>query len=138
MSETKGIVTSIDGDYAMVSADDQGGCGRCHEKNGCGGANVGRMFCSTPQTWRVLNPRGAKVGEEVRIVVGDGAVSASAMLIYVVPLASLIAGALLGSELAAEAGGIIGAVSGLVLAWRWVSYRQKQRYCDPRFHPHIV
>ncbi len=138
MSESKGIVTSIDGDYAIVSADVQGGCGRCHEKNGCGGANVGRMFCNSPQSWRVLNPRGAAVGEEVRIVVGDGAVSASATLIYVVPLLMLIAGALLGSKLASEAGGIIGAVSGLLIAWRWVAYRQKQRHCDPRFHPHIV
>lgn len=137
MSETKGIVTAIDGDYALVSAD-QRGCGRCHEKGGCGGANVGRMFCDTQQTWRVLNPRGAAIGEEVRIAVGDGAVSASATLIYVVPLLLLIAGALLGSELAAEPGGIIGAVSGLLIAWRWVAYRQKQRHCDPRFHPHIV
>jgi sigma-E factor negative regulatory protein RseC len=137
MSETKGTITAIDGDYALVHADEEG-CGRCHEKGGCGGANVGRMFCSAPRTWRVLNPRGAIVGERVSIAIGEGAVSASAMLIYVVPLLLLIVGALLGSTLAGELGGIAGAVAGLFVAWRWVVHRQKQRHCDPRFHPHIV
>jgi sigma-E factor negative regulatory protein RseC len=86
----------------------------------------------------VLNPRGAVVSEKVSIAVGDGAVTASAMLLYVLPLALLVAGALLGTALAAEAGGIIGAVSGLSVAWLWVKRLQKQRYCDPKFHPHIV
>ena len=137
MSEATGTVIKVDGDYAIVRTD-EAGCGRCHEKGGCGGANVGRMFCSTPQRWRVLNPRGAVVGEKVAIAVGDGAVTASAMLIYVLPLAFLVAGALLGTALAEEAGGIIGAVSGLTLAWLWVKHLQNQRYCDPKFHPYIV
>ncbi|MFA7292200.1 MAG: SoxR reducing system RseC family protein [Rhodocyclaceae bacterium] len=137
MSEATGTVVETDGNYAIVSTDDAG-CGRCHEKGGCGGANVGRMFCTTPKRWRVLNPRGAAVGEQVRIAVGDGAVSSSAMLIYVLPLAFLIAGALLGTTLAADSGGIFGAVLGLLLAWFWVRHLQKRRYCDPRFHPHIL
>lgn len=137
MTETTGTVSAIEGDYAIVKTG-EGGCGRCHEKGGCGGANIGQMFCAAPKTWRVLNPRGAAVGEQVRIAVGDGAVSSAAMLIYLLPLLLLVGGALLGTVLAAELGGIAGAVSGLVLAWRWVVYRQKQRYCDPNFHPHIL
>lgn len=137
MSETTGTVVETDGDYAIVNAD-EAGCGRCHEKGGCGGANVGRMFCTAPKRWRVLNPRGAIVGEKVRIAVGEGAVSSSALLIYVLPLAFLIAGAVLGTALAADSGGIVGAVSGLLLAWLWVRHLQKRRYCDPQYHPHIL
>ena len=137
MTETTRIVSAIDGDYAVVETG-QGGCGRCHEKGGCGGANIGQMFCTAPKNWRVLNPRGAKVGEQVRIAVGEGAVSSTAMLVYVLPLVLLFSGALLGTLLAAESGAIAGALVGLVLAWRWIVHRQKQRYCDPRFHPHIV
>jgi sigma-E factor negative regulatory protein RseC len=137
MSEATGTVVETDGSYAIVSTDETG-CGRCQEKGGCGGANVGRMFCAAPKRWRVLNPRGAVIGEKVRIAVGEGAVSSSALLIYVLPLAFLIAGALVGTALAADFGGIFGAISGLLLAWFWVRHLQKRRYCDPQYHPHIL
>lgn len=137
MSETRGVVTAIDGDYAIVKTEDTG-CGRCHESGGCGGVRVSQMLCTAPRVWRVLNPRGANVGEEVRISVADGAVSASAMLIYVQPLLLLIACAIVGSLLGGDLGAIAGAALGLVAGWRWVAWRQKRRHCDPQFHPHIV
>lgn len=138
MSEARGVVSAIDGEYAIVRTDEAGGCGRCHEQGGCGGANVGRMFCRPPSSWRVLNSRGAIVGEHVRVVVADGAVGASAALVYMLPLALLIAGAALGTALVSEGGGILGGTLGLVAAWRWAARRQKRRDCDPRFQPHIV
>ncbi len=137
MSETRGIVTAVDGDHALVRTEDNG-CGRCHESGGCGGVRVSQMLCSAPREWRVLNPRGAKVGEAVRVAVDAGAVGASAMLIYVQPLLLLFAGAVIGSALFGEAGALAGAGAGLIAGWRWVAWRQKRRHCDPRFHPHIV
>jgi sigma-E factor negative regulatory protein RseC len=137
MSEAQGIVTAIDGDYAVVRTE-EGGCGRCHEQGGCGGVSVGRMFCSAPRTWRVLNPRGAVVGEKVSVAVAEGAVGASALLIYILPLVSLIGGAVLGAALLSDVGAIAGGAVGLLVAWRLVIHQQKQRHCDPRFHPHIV
>lgn len=137
MSETTGIVTAIDGEYAVVRTEENG-CGRCQESGGCGGVRVSQMLCTSPRIWRVLNPRQAQVGETVRIAIADGAVSASAILIYVQPLALLLACAIIGSLLAGESGAIAGSVLGLAAAWFWVSWRQKRRHCDPRFHPHIV
>lgn len=137
MSEAQGTVTAVDGDYAIVQTE-EGGCGRCQEPGGCGSVSVGRMFCSAPRTWRVLNPRGAAVGEKVSISVATGAVGASALLIYVLPLVALIGGAVLGAALMADVGAIAGAAAGLLVAWRLVIHQQKQRHCDPRFHPHIV
>lgn len=137
MSETRGIVTALDGDYAIVKTEETG-CGRCHESGGCGGVRVAQALCTAPRVWRVLNPRQAAVGDEVRIAVAAGAVSASATLIYVQPLLLLLGCAILGSLLAGEAGAIGGGVLGLVAAWRWVAWRQQRRHCDPRFHPHIV
>ena len=137
MSEAQGVVTAIDGDYAIVHTE-EGGCGRCHEQGGCGGVSVGRMFCSAPRSWRVLNPRGAVIGEKVRVAVAEGAVGASALLIYILPLVLLFGGALLGGALWSDIGAIAGAAAGLLVAWRVVSHQQKKRHCDPRFHPHIV
>lgn len=137
MSETRATVIGVDGDYALVRTE-SGGCGRCHEAGGCGGANIGQMFCGQERAWRVLNPRGAAVGEMVSVAVADGAVRSGATLIYIVPLLFLIAGAVLGSFVLAEAGSVAGAVGGLVGAWLWVSRRIRQRHCDPQFQPHIL
>jgi len=137
MSETRGVVTALDGDHAIVRTEETG-CGRCHESGGCGGVRVSQMLCATPRVWRVLNPRGAAVGDEVRIAVADGAVGASAMLIYVQPLLLLFAAAAAGFWLGGDPGGVAGAAVGLIGGWRWVAWRQRQRHCDPRFHPHIV
>lgn len=137
MSETQATVTAVDGDYAYVRTDG-GGCGRCHEKGGCGGANISQMLCSKERSWRVLNPRGAVVGERVRVVVADGALRAGATLLYVVPLACFIGGAMLGALSFGEAGAIGGGLLGLLVAWRHVSRRLRQRHCDPQFQPHIL
>lgn len=137
MNETTGIVTAIDGRYAVVRTEENG-CGRCHENGGCGGVRVSQMLCTSPRVWRVLNPRNAQVGETVRIAVASGAVSASATLIYVQPLLLLFGCTLIGSLLAGEGGAIAGSILGLAVAWFWVSWQQKRRHCDPRFHPHIV
>lgn len=138
MSQAKGIITALDGDYALVKTDEAGGCGRCNETGGCGGANVGRMFCASQVTWRVLNPRGANVGDHVDIAVDDGAVGASALLIYVLPLMLFIGGAGVGMSAEGELGAIAGAVLALLLAWRLVLHFQKRRQDDPKFQPHIV
>lgn len=137
MSETRATVIGVDGDYALVQTEG-GGCGRCHEAGGCGGANISQMFCGQERSWRVLNPRGAVVGEKVSVAVADGALRSGATLIYVVPLLFLILGAALGSFILAEAGSVAGAVAGLVGAWLWVARRIRQRHCDPQFQPHIL
>lgn len=137
MSEAKGIVVALEGDYALVKTESGGGCGRCHEEGGCGSANVGRMFC-TDKPWRVLNPRHAQPGERVDIAVADGAVNAGAMLLYVLPLLLFIGGALLGMRLAGEGGAIAGAALALPVAWVLVRRWQRRRQHDPKFQPYIV
>lgn len=137
MSQAKGTVTAVDGDFALVTTED-GGCGRCHESGGCGGANVGRMFCGAPKQWRVLNPRGAQPGERVDIAVADGAVNASAQLLYVLPLILFIVGALGGMLLFGEPGAIAGALLGLVSAWLVVRRMLERRQSDSRFQPYIL
>ncbi|HNO58842.1 MAG TPA: SoxR reducing system RseC family protein [Accumulibacter sp.] len=137
MSETRAVVTALDGEYALVRTD-SGGCGRCHEAGGCGGANISQILCGNERVWRVLNTRGARVGEQVSVRVADGAVRASATLLYVVPLTLFLAGALIGASFFAETGAIAGAVAGIAIAWYRVARQIRQRHDDPRFQPHIV
>jgi sigma-E factor negative regulatory protein RseC len=116
MAEMKGRVITLDGDHAFVRVSDEG-CGRCHEPGGCGGANLARALCLPPRVYRVGNPRGAKPGEEVVVVIRDRTLFRSAVAGYLLPLSGLFLGAALGLESAGEAGSMIGAAVGLAAAF---------------------
>lgn len=136
MTEAQGSIIEIDGDYAVVRMDETG-CGRCHEKGGCGGQNISQMFCAVPRTFRVLNPQKQVVGARVCVAIADGAVRSTAALVYGLPLATLFLGALLGVQLWGEPGGMMGAVAGLACGWFVLRRRQAQRARDERFQPFI-
>lgn len=137
MSDAKGVVSSIDGDYAIVQMDEAGGCGRCHEDGGCGGNNLGKMLCSTPKTFRVLNSGQASAGDRVTVSIDDGAIRHSAILAYGLPLALLFVGAFSGLYFAGETGAICGSILGLCAAWLVLRYSQVCRKPDPRSQPYI-
>ena len=136
MIDATGIITALDGEYAIVRMDETG-CGRCHEQGGCGGNNIGKMFCSTPRIFRVLNPQKACIGDQVNVVIADGAVRRGAILAYGLPLLALFVGALGGTVLAGEIGAIGGAAAGLLGAWLTLRYSQLRSTSDTRSQPYI-
>ena len=136
MIDAPGTITALDGDYAIVRMDDTG-CGRCHEEGGCGGNNIGKMFCSTPRTFRVLNPGNSVIGDRVTIVIAEGVVRRSAALAYGLPLLALIFGALAGSMLAGEIGAIVGSITGLLCSWLALHFTQLYVRPDQRSQPYI-
>ena len=136
MIDALGTITALDGDYALVLMDESG-CGRCHEQGGCGGNNLGKMFCSAPRTFRVLNPRNSVIGERVTIAIAEGVVRRSATLVYGLPLLALFVGALAGSALAGETGAIVGSTIGLLFSWLMLRYAQQRMVPDHRSQPFI-
>ena len=136
MIDAPGTIISLDGEYALVSMDETG-CGRCHEEGGCGGNNIGKMFCNAPRTFRVLNPGHSAIGDRVTVVIAEGVVRRSAAIAYGLPLLALFAGALIGSALAGEMGAMIGAISGLSCAWVGLCYAQRRGSSDKRAQPYI-
>jgi sigma-E factor negative regulatory protein RseC len=136
MNETQATVVATEGGYARVRPE-TGGCGRCHEQGGCGGQNLAQMFCSTPREFRVLNPRGAVVGERVTVVVGSGALQRGATRGYVVPLLGLMVGAVAGDTLGGEPTAIAGALAGLALGWYLGPWRRNRQLAIDDGEPHI-
>jgi sigma-E factor negative regulatory protein RseC len=137
MAEARGTVTALDGDRAFVRVAGEG-CGRCHEPGGCGGNNLARVFCPSPKIHRVLNPRGAQVGEEVMIVIRERTLFRGALAGYVLPLLGLFLGAALGLGLAGETGSMIGALGGLLAAWALQRTRLvRDVLSGPDWEPHI-
>jgi sigma-E factor negative regulatory protein RseC len=135
MLETRAIVVQIDGQHALVEANQGNGCGQCNGK-GCGTGKLSQLFCSKPRQFQVDNPINAAVGDEVIVSVMDGAVLRGIGLVYLLPLALLVAGAMLGSLCAAQAeqrdgfaaaGALVGLIGGFVLSRRIASRQTRQQ-----------
>jgi sigma-E factor negative regulatory protein RseC len=136
MIDARGTIVAVDGEFAIVSME-KTGCGRCHERGGCGGNNIGQMFCGAPRTFRVLNSGHSAVGDQVDIAIADGAVRRSAALAYGFPLLALFVGALGGSELAGETGAIIGALIALLGACLTLHYAHSRGSAKTGSQPYI-
>lgn len=122
---------------ALVEVE-QGGCGRCHEEGGCGGQQLTQMFCSSPKTYRVKNSVGAAIGDRVRVGIAPGSVRKTANLAYILPLTVAFAGAALGTILSGDAGGILGAIFGLVAAFAYIRFRMRSEVGSPAERPYII
>jgi len=115
-----GVVTGIDPDgWTRVLTDRRGACGGCHSGNGggCRSCLAGAKFES-----RVPNPMGAKQGDLVKVCMDSKNFFKGAALLYLLPVAALMVGALAGVWLAGQigwqetTGGVLGAIAGLGIA----------------------
>lgn len=137
MIEASGKITALDDDYALVSIVDKG-CGRCHEEGGCGGNNLAQMFCSSSKVYRVFNPRNARIGENVVVVIGEKTLFRGALVAYGLPLTSLFIGAALGQQYFGDTGSILGAACGLFFAWGFLRIPKVRNMCvDIESQPRI-
>lgn len=133
----RAVVRAVDGHDAIVEVE-QGGCGRCHEKGGCGGQHLTQMLCSSPKTYRVPNPENVAVGENVTVAIAAGAVRRSANLAYGLPIVGLIGGAMLGLQFGGDPGAIAGSAAGLLLACFAVRWKMRPGTGKSDIRPYIV
>lgn len=133
----RATVRALDGAMASVEVE-AGGCGRCHEEGGCGGQQLTQMFCRGPKTYLASNDIGAAVGDKVVVAIGAGSVRRTANLAYILPLTAAIVGALAGTQLAGDSGGMFGAAGGLLLAFIYVGLRTRDPAGKFESRPHII
>jgi sigma-E factor negative regulatory protein RseC len=141
MLETRAIVMQIDGQHALVQADQGNGCEQCNGK-GCGTGKLSRLFCSKPRQFQVNNPINADVDDEVIISVAEGAILHGVGMVYLLPLLLLVAGAMLGNQWGLQAGqrdayAAVCALTGLIVGFifaKWILFRQ----AGSQFQPYIA
>lgn len=126
--------------------DVQSGCGRCNEPGGCGGVSLAQPLCSKPKSVVVADPIGLAVGDLVRVAIPDHQLTQGITRTYVVPLALLFAGSILGATLlpgilpltwqvTQDVGAMLGAGVGLIAAWGQLRFAQQRA---PMARPHIL
>ena len=133
----RGVVRSLDGENAIVEPD-QGGCGRCHEKGGCGGQQLTQIFCAGQKTYHVENSIGAAVGDSVTIAIAAGSVRRTANLAYGIPLVATILGAAFGSLLGSDLWAILGGAFGFITSYIYVILRSRGDEAAFANRPHII
>lgn len=125
MMQTHAVIIRLEGADALVESTQGGGCGSCDSENGCGSGKLSQLFCSEPRRFRVRNDANAQVGTLVQVTLPEGVLLHSALLMYILPLLLLMAGAIAGAQWAQDAtsadwyaaiGGLTGLVCGFVLS----------------------
>lgn len=131
MLETEGVVVSLGTDGAYVETARASSCGTCSSQQSCGTSSLGQLLGSQAKPFHVLNPIGAAVGERVVVGLEESALLRSSLISYALPLMLLMAGAMLGSQMAPvntakDLYSVVGAGVGLALgfaALKWVAAR---------------
>lgn len=140
MIEEQAIVIDREGDYVWVQTNRQSSCGQCSVSKGCGTQVLSRVVGNKTAHIRCLNSKDAKIGDRVLIGIEESALLSGSLLVYFLPLLSMIFfGALSvflskawwpeGIDLLA----IIASLSGLFLGLSFSKYhtqkhKQRQRY----------
>jgi len=94
MAQKTGRVTTINQDgWAMVVTEKRDACSNCESAQFCHSL----ADCSRMET-RVLNRANAQVGDRVIISLSSSSVFKSALILYILPILSLLIGAISGSE----------------------------------------
>lgn len=137
-----GRIVAIEPEGVWVETMQRSSCNACRAEKGCGQSLIAKWSGHTSYIWVLLegrNPENYSVGEEIKIGVPEEVVARGAMLVYMLPLATLLVAALVAHwlfahELITTLSAFAGlAMGGLIL--RWHAYHTR---FDSRLQPVLV
>ncbi len=100
MLEEKARVVSVESGFATIESIGSAGCSSCSASASCGTASLASLFGRRSRKLRVLNNIGALPGDQVIVQLNSSAMMLASILVYLLPLLMLLAGAILGEWLA--------------------------------------
>jgi sigma-E factor negative regulatory protein RseC len=135
------VIRTEPGGWASVQTDRKSACGGCHSGpgGGCHGCLAGAKFVS-----RVSNPVGAKPGDVVKIAMRSEDLFKGAIMLYVLPIVTLLIGAFTGNWAAGligwppVAGSILGAFTGFGIAVFLLSWIDRSKWTRQRLTPTVL
>ena len=140
MAHTRGLVIKIkEGGIAQVVTDRKNACGGCGSTHSCHSCLSNSKMITEAQ-----NSAGAKEGDLVDISLNSGLVLKGAAIMYLIPIAGLMTGALIGSSISGILGigetisAIIFSILGLCLGFIVTTFISKQMSVKNRFTPIIT
>lgn len=115
MIEEQVVVTSTTESGAWVEGIQQSACGSCSAKAGCGQHTMSKLGKKVTlwlpfSTENKVSKDTLTVGQQIVVGLPEGAILRSTFVLYGVPLAALVLGAIAGHSLGGELGSIIASV----------------------------
>jgi sigma-E factor negative regulatory protein RseC len=121
MIEEFAVVTKRFDDHVMLEIERRTACGLCGQKRGCGNATWGRLLGHDSHEFAAENAIDANVGDSVVVGIDERVVLSSAFYLYLVPLLSMLVGAVLADVLADnQFYVIVASAAGLLVGFAWV------------------
>jgi len=129
MIEERAVILSLENQsddtkshsVATLEIERKTACGLCGQTRGCGNSIWGKLFAHRSSAFKAQNRINAKVGDSVIVGINEKALVKSALLLYILPLATMLIGAILVSHFRqTDASAMLGAVIGLALGLLWV------------------
>ncbi len=121
MIEEFAVVVQRIENRAVLEIERRTACGLCGQKRGCGNATWGKLLGHKIQTVSAENAINANVGDSVVVGIDERALLGSVFYLYIVPLLTMLLGAVLADMFFDnEFYVILAAASGLALGFMWV------------------
>lgn len=121
MIEEYAVITKRFDDHVMLEIERRTACGLCGQKRGCGNATWGKLLGHDSHEFPAENAINANVGDSVVVGIDEQIVLSSTFYLYVVPLLTMLAGAVVADVLSKNQFYVIlAAALGLVLGFAWV------------------
>ena len=117
MLEQTAEVVRTASDGVWVQAVEPSGCGTCGGQ-GCSSRRIAELFQRKPRNFLVDCDLALVPGERIVVGIANGSVLRSALRLYGLPLALMLAGALLGQAIRpGDGAALAGLIAGGVLGW---------------------
>ncbi|MFO7550135.1 MAG: SoxR reducing system RseC family protein [Haliea sp.] len=142
MPTETGRIVAIESDSLWVETIRKSTCGACSAQKGCGHGLLNRIRDGQRGLVRVLpgtfSLADCRINDEVSISLPDEVILRGSLIVYMMPLLAMLAGAVAGShwlpwsqDLAAVAGAAVGFAGGVALV-RWHAWHHRD---DARLQP---
>ena len=141
MIEELAVVVDAGDGYAWVETQRRSACGACSASDGCGTATLAKIWGERRMRVRAISTWPLRPGDAVIVGLAEGALLRGSLLVYLLPLALLLAGALLGQAAFAGAGEepvILAGAVGLGLGFLAAHIASRRWRSDAQFQPVVV
>ena len=143
MIQEQAVVVGVNQDLASLEILRNKPCGLCGQTSGCGISIWGRLFGHRANIFKVKNTLNAKVNDVVIVGVQENALLLSAVIVYGVPLATLILGAAFtnvafAGDVHADRNTVLGALFGLFVGYLWLKGHSQAGHVSAQYQPTML
>ncbi|CAG9295918.1 SoxR reducing system RseC family protein [Celerinatantimonas diazotrophica] len=131
------LVVDVEKDYAWVECVSRSACGQCHAADSCGNSAVAKAFAPKTHRFKVRLKHPVIPGQRIEIGLPAQSLVRSAMLVYLLPLVTMVIGVILAAVFFGSSnnivlvGCIIGVLIGFLLARLGAKRLSRHREYEP-------